>query len=112
METTTLPAGCWVDGQHGRYAPARAVLLLLAAGWEPHDANTLGRLAVAYLDAMDRADALAEAHYGGEDAGSVLADAVDDGSLWADERVPAFHYAGWVDGEYGVWPVGDGPDEQ
>lgn len=126
METTTLPAGCYVDGSWGHYAPARAVLVMLAAGWSPPDAGTLAAIADDALvggvlgDGIasgppvwraERADALALEAYG-VDALEALAEASDAAAYWADDRVPPFHWCGWIDGEYGVWPTGDGPDQQ
>ena len=124
METTTLPAGCYVASQWGHYGSARAVAVMLDAGWGPPDAGTLARIADAYLDSIygdgratgptadgiERADALAQEAYG-DDALGILIEASEEATLWADAHVPPHHWVGWLDGEYGCWPVGDGEDE-
>jgi hypothetical protein len=120
----TLPAGCYVAGHWGHYGTAQAVAVMLDAGWSPPDGETLGAIASAYLLGMmgdgrasggveygpDRADALARETYG-DDALGILIEASEEAALWADAHVPPHHWVGWLDGEYGCWPVGDGEDQ-
>ena len=117
METTTLPAGCYVDGAWGHYGPARAVLVMLEAGWSPNLADAmaddaLALVADAYL-AMMGASTLQDSLPVGwaANAYDLLADASEAATLWADAHVPPHHWVGWLDGEYGCWPVGDGEDQ-
>lgn len=78
MNTTTLPIGCIFDGAHGDdFTGLRVQTLAQQYGW-------IGLVT--------------------DDNDCEFQEAIDEATTYLETFAPANHWAGWDNGDFGVWP--------
>jgi hypothetical protein len=93
-----LPIGCIFDGAHGQeYNDARLLELATAYGWVDAEEG-LGR--------VDHLEEIADT-----DPDELQQYRVEEATEYLEDFAPAGYYAGWHEGNYGVWPEDEDSEE-